>query len=94
MARADFTVGRLSGFECPADRARAFLWDTGAPGLALRATAAGARAFVFQGRLRDGCTLRMAIGEPTAWSIPAARAEAWRLRALIEKGVDPRAARS
>lgn len=100
MARVNFTSGRLSDFGCPQDRAQAFLWDSKAPGLALRVTARGARAFVFQGRLSDGQTLRMTIGEPIGengigtWTIPEAQAEARRLQALIDQGRDPRRERA
>lgn len=100
MAKVNFTVGRLSGFSCPPDKPQAFLWDNKAPGLALRVTASGARAFVFQGRLSDGQTLRMTIGEPLSaggvgtWTIPDAQAEARRLQGLIDQGRDPRRERA
>lgn len=90
MARENFTAGRLAGFACPSGTLQAFLWDTGAPGLALRVTAAGARAFIFQSRLTTGQALRMTIGDPATWNIPAARAEARRLQSLLDQGKDPR----
>ena len=58
MAKINFTAGRLADFACPGGKAQAFLWDSKAPGLALRVTAQGARAYIFQGRLRDGQTVR------------------------------------
>ncbi len=96
MARENFTAGRIGAFSCPQGRSQAFLWDAKAAGLALRVTAGGARAFVFQSRLKHGGAVRMTIGEPRrddgggAWSIPAAQAEARRLQALIDQGKDPR----
>lgn len=96
MAKVNFTAGRVADFACPDDKSQAFLWDSKAPGLALRVTAAGARAFVFQGRLGDGQTVRMTIGVPVGedgsgtWKIPAAQAEARRLQSLIDAGRDPR----
>lgn len=88
------TAGRVAGFVCPTDRAQAFLWDGRTPGLALRVTPAGSRAYVFQSRLRDGGSLRMTIGDPATWAIPRARAEARRLQTLIDQGKDPRAERT
>ncbi|MCO5121299.1 MAG: Arm DNA-binding domain-containing protein, partial [Burkholderiaceae bacterium] len=98
--RENFTAGRIGAFSCPAGKAQAFLWDAKSPGLALRVTAAGARAFVFQSRLKDGATVRITIGEPRrddgggAWSIAAAQAEARRLQGLIDQGKDPRLERA
>ena len=88
MARTKLTAGRIREFTCPADKAQAFMWDTEAPGLAVRATA-GARAFVFQSKL-NGKDLRATIGDVRAWNIDDARTEARRLQTLIDKGIDPR----
>lgn len=38
MARTKLTAGRIRDFECPAGTTQAFMWDTEAPGLAVRAT--------------------------------------------------------
>jgi len=89
MARIKFTAPRIESFTCPAGKSQAFLWDDAAPGLALRATAAGAKAYVFQSRF-DGAPIRVTIGDPASWSIPAARTEARRLQTLIDQGKDPR----
>lgn len=89
MARVKFTAGRLAVFLCPKPKTQAFLWDATAPGLALRVTANGARAFVFQSKI-DGIALRMTIGNPDVWRIPEVQAEARRLQQLIDAGRDPR----
>ena len=100
MARITFTSGRLASFKCPQGSAQAFKWDSKAPGLALRVTPSGARAYIFQGRLRDGQTVRLTIGEPVGgdgagvWTIPNAQTEARRLQALIDQGKDPRREKS
>ncbi|MCO5099223.1 MAG: integrase family protein [Rhodocyclaceae bacterium] len=100
MARENFTAGRIGAFSCPPGKPQAFLWDAKAPGLALRVTAGGARAFVFQSRLKHGGEVRITIGEPRrddgggAWSIGAAQAEARRLQGLIDQGKDPRLERT
>jgi len=90
MARNKLTAGRIREFECPTGTAQAFLWDTEAPGLAVRATPGSeARGFIFQSRL-NGKALRLTIGDVRAWGIDAARAEARRLQTLIDQGIDPR----
>jgi integrase len=103
MARIKLTAGRIRDFSCPPDKAQAFLWDTEAPGLAVRATRAGdVRAFIFQGKL-NGKDLRITIGDARAWGIeerrdpttgeviePGARQEARRLQAMLDQGTDPR----
>ncbi len=66
------------------------MWDSGAPGLGLRATPTGKPSFVFQG-LFKGKTLRMTIGSPSAWSIPDAQVKARELQRQIDEGRDPRA---
>ena len=54
MARTKLTAGRIREFTCPPDKAQVFLWDTEAPGLAVRATPGSElRAFIFQSRLND-----------------------------------------
>ena len=94
MTRENLTAGRIEDFPCPPGGGQAFLWDAKVPGLALRVTAAGARAFVFQSRLKSGSAVRLTIGKPENWSIPKAQAEARRLQSLIDQGLDPRAERA
>ena len=89
MAKVPFTAGRVAGFKCPGGKAQAFLWDSTAPGLGLRVTAAGARAYVFQSEYL-GKTLRITIGSPEAWGIKAAQDRARELQTTIDAGRDPR----
>src|SRR5450631_4629442 len=89
MARVNFTAGRINSYVCPRGKQQDFLWDKDAPGLALRATENGAKAFVFQAKLA-GRTIRRTLGDPKAWSIEAARVEARRLQVLVDRGIDPR----
>ncbi len=96
----------MRDFRCPDGVAQSFLWDTDAPGLAVRATANGAKAYVFQGKLA-GKSLRITIGDVDSWGIEGiirdergsvisygAREEARRLQALIDQKIDPRHARA
>ncbi|MCE3607589.1 integrase family protein [Massilia sp. P8910] len=89
MAKVNFTAGRVEAFKCEPGKSQSFLWDAIAPGLALRATANGARAYVFQAKL-EGVTVRITIGAPATWTIQAAQAEARRLKVIIDNGQDPR----
>ncbi|WP_175761859.1 tyrosine-type recombinase/integrase [Burkholderia ambifaria] len=87
--RENFTVERVAGYACPAGKQQAFFWDSKAIGFGLRVTAAGARAYVFEGRLH-GKTIRLTIGGPSAWKIPDARDRATELRRMLDQGIDPR----
>lgn len=87
--RHGLTAGLIAALACPAGKAQAFLRDTESPGLRVRVTAAGAKSFVFEGKLNRQ-TIRQTIGDVRTWTIPAARVEANRLRSLLDRGADPR----
>ena len=87
--RHGLTVGLIAGLTCPPGKTQAFLRDTESPGLRVRVTAAGAKSFVFEGKLNRE-TIRRTIGDVRNWTIPDARAEANRLRSLLDRGIDPR----
>jgi integrase len=96
MARIRLTAGRVREFTCERSKPQAFLWDTEAPGLAVRVTANGAKAYIFQGKLKRQ-TIRITIGDVKTWAIEAgdttrngAREEARRLQGLIDQKIDPR----
>ena len=89
MAKVAFTAGRVSAFTCPANKGQAFLWDSTAIGLGLRATPAGKPAYVFQS-VYQGKDVRLTIGSPGAWAIEQARDKARALQRLIDDGKDPR----
>jgi len=85
----ELTAGLIERLQCPAGKAQAFLRDTKAPALRVRVTPSGAKAFVFEAKLnRD--TVRRTIGDVRSWTIEGARAEANRLRVLVDSGHDPR----
>jgi integrase len=83
------TAETIAAHECPADRSQAFLWDAKVPGLAVRATPSGAKAFVFQGLYRSK-DVRCTLGSVHTLSIEQARARAKRLQVEIDEGRDPR----
>jgi integrase len=66
-------------------------WDDDVAGFGCRVTAAGARSFVFNYRVKgSGQQRRVTIGSVGDWSTGAARGEAKRLRRLVDSGADPR----
>lgn len=87
--RVRLTAGRVEAFTCPSDKAQAFLWDTEAPTMALRATPTGRKTYIFESRL-NGQTIRVTIGDLTAWPIGQARKKAQGLKMLVDSGTDPR----
>jgi len=89
MAKVKFTAGRVADHKCEDGKSQSFLWDTEAPGLGLRATATGAKSYIFQAKL-NGQAIRITIGAPGTWEIPEAQVEARRLKVIIDNGRDPR----
>lgn len=88
MQRERLNPERIRRFNCPENTKQAFLWDTVAPRLAVRATA-GAKSFIFEAKLNRQ-TIRRTIGDVRAWNLDDARAEANRLQTLLDQGIDPR----
>ncbi|MDN4061244.1 site-specific integrase [Massilia sp. YIM B02769] len=89
MAKVEFTATRVAEHSCPEGKSQAFMWDSVAPGLGLRATPRGDKGYVFQSKL-NGQTIRINIGKPSTWTIKAAQVEARRLQTQIDMGKDPR----
>lgn len=89
MAKINFTAARVEAFRCPSDKAQVFIWDSRSPGLGLRATSAGSKAYIFQAKIY-GQTVRLTIGDPRSWSIDKVQEEARRLQTLVDGGIDPR----
>lgn len=86
--RVRLTAGRIESFTCPPGKSQAFLWDTEAPTLALRATPTGRKTYVFESRL-NGATLRINIGTLAA-TLDQARTKAKALAVMVDSGIDPR----
>ncbi len=91
--RVNLTAGAIRTFQAKPGQQQAFLWDTEVPWLAVRATAKGHKAFIFQGTI-NGQTPRLTIGDVNAWGIDQARKEARRLQTQIDQGIDPREAKA
>ena len=86
MPRVKLTAGRIRDLSC--ESGQAFLWDSEAPGMAVRVTP-GAKVFIHQGKLA-GKTVRVKIGDVRQWDIENAREEARRIGSLLSRGIDPR----
>ena len=66
------------------------IFDDVVRGLAIRTTAAGAKAFALNYRRKaDGLQRRYTIGSYPEWTVAAAREEAKHLKRLIDGGADP-----
>lgn len=89
MAKENFTAGKIASYKCASSKSPSFFWDATMPGLGLRVTPAGSKAYIFQAKLRSE-VIRITIGNPAAWSIADARKQAGELRMLIDNGQDPR----
>lgn len=74
------------------ERGNRITYDSEVPGLGLRVTAGGARAWVYNYRAR-GVERRLTIGPLAAWSVRAARDRAKELRRDVDMGRDPMADR-
>ncbi|MDI4656577.1 tyrosine-type recombinase/integrase [Xanthobacter autotrophicus] len=78
----------IDGVQPPAS-GYVILWDKRVPGYGLRVTAAGAKAFVAQGRVR-GRTVVVTIGKYGTYTEDQARKRAQSLLQQMREGVDPR----
>ena len=85
----NFTTGRIAQFQCEPGKQQSIFWDGKTPGLGLRVTAAGAKAYIFETSLH-GRTLRLTIGDARTWPVGKAQSEATRLKTLTDQGIDPR----
>ena len=83
------TIQRIAKLQCDTGKGQGFLFDTESPRLAVRVTAAGAKSFIFEGKL-DRQTIRRTIGAVSAWNLDDARKEANRLQRMLDQGIDPR----
>jgi integrase len=105
MKKDNFTVARVDGYKCQPGKEQCIYWDAKTPGLGLRVTATGNKAYIFESRLH-GKTVRITIGSTDTWPIEShtttdkstgqkvehrgARQEANRLKAMTDQGIDPR----
>lgn len=91
--RVKLTQGRVDSFACPDGKQQDFLRDSEQPGLALRATVSGHKAYVYEGKL-NGKTIRVTVGDPQTLALSEARHKAAEIRVMIRAGRDPRIVRA
>jgi len=87
--RENFTAGLVAKKQCEPGKSQSIFWDGKTPGLGLRVTPTGAKAYIFETSLNNK-TIRITIGDPRTWMIADAQAEARRLKAMTDQGIDPR----
>lgn len=87
--KVKLTAGRIADFQCPKGKTRTYLWCGEVKGLGIIATAAGAKAYIFQAKVM-GKSMRLTIGDVGVWSIAKAQAESRLLQTVIDSGKDPR----
>lgn len=91
--RIKLTPNRIDKAACPAGKQQIILRDSEQPGLGLRVTAGGSKAYVFQAKI-SGEVVRVKIGDLQTFTLSEARAKAAELRALVLEGRDPRVVRA
>jgi integrase len=89
MTKENFSATRIQSYTCQPGKQQTIHWDLKTPGLGLRVTKAKARAYIFEARLH-GATMRITIGDPLTWDLGSAKAEATRLKGMVDRGIDPR----
>ena len=85
VKRVRLTTNRIATLRCPQGKKQAFLWDSEVPGLAVRVTATGTKAFVAQGEFH-GKTKRKTL---SATDLDAAREEGRGWLGKVAQGIDP-----
>jgi hypothetical protein len=89
MKWPNFTAPRVAAFQCAPGKKQSIFWDGRTPGLGLRVTAGGAKSYIFEATLHSK-TVRITIGDIATYSIDAAQREASELKAMTNRGIDPR----
>lgn len=87
--KKNFTTGVIAKAQCDPGKNQTIFYDAKTPGLGLRITIAGVKAYIFESRL-NGKTLRLTIGDVRSWTLAKAQDEAARLKVMVNQGIDPR----
>jgi integrase len=89
MKTDNFTAERIAKFKCEPGKRQSFFRDGKTPGLGLRVTAAGAKTYIFEARVRKR-SMRLTIGDVETYTIVEAREKATTLKKQTDDGLDPR----
>ena len=87
--KKNFTAEVVANYQCEVGKPYSIYMDAKTTGLGFRVTSAGARSYIFETSL-NGKTIRITIGDVGHYSITKARDEAISLKAMTNKGIDPR----
>lgn len=87
--RIRLTLERIRKLAPPEGKQAIYVFDDDPRCLSVRITPAGAKSFIYSGKL-NGVALRITIGSVDTWNLDDARAEARRLQTLMDQGTDPR----
>lgn len=87
--RIRLTLERIRKLPAPEGKQAVYVFDDDPRHLSVRVTPAGAKSFVYSGKL-NGTPLRVTIGSVDTWNLDDARAEARRLQTIVDGGRDPR----
>lgn len=87
--KKNFTAELIASYQCEEGKSQSIFWDAKTPNLGLRVTPKNAKSYIFETSFNDE-TLRMTIGAVSHYSITQAREEAIGLKAMTNKGIDPR----
>lgn len=87
--RVRLTLERIRKLAPPEGKQAVYVFDDDPKHLSVRITPAGAKSYVYSGKL-NGNPLRVTIGSVDTWNLDDARAEARRLQTLVDIGDDPR----
>lgn len=87
--RVRLTLERIRKLAPPDGKQAVYVFDDDPRHLSVRITPAGAKSFVYAGKL-NGTPFRITIGSVDTWNLDEARAEARRLQTIVDAGRDPR----
>jgi len=87
--RIHLTLDRIRKMVPPAGKQAVYVFDDDPRHLSVRITPAGAKSFIYSGKL-NGSPFRVTIGSVDVWNLDDARAEARRLQTITDQGRDPR----
>lgn len=87
--RIHLTLDRIRKLAPPEGKQAVYVFDDDPKHLAVRVTPAGAKSFIYAGKL-SRTPLRVTIGSVSDWLLDDARAEARRLQTIVDAGRDPR----
>jgi integrase len=97
--KKNFTADIIANFECKPDVNQTIYKDAKTPSLGLRVTSTGTKSYIFESKL-NGKNIRITIGDIRTYSLDgkdkdtSARAIATSLKAMTDKGIDPRQVRA